>query len=75
MIEALQAKLEAVAPYLDERQRRLLYAAEARQLGYGGIAAVAEASGVSCGLLVWAEVDTGHGQAQSKPRLVGHRKS
>ncbi|PZH11361.1 hypothetical protein C1I97_13180 [Streptomyces sp. NTH33] len=45
----LRAKLEAVGPYLDGRQRRLLYAAEARQLGYGGIAAVAEAAGVSKG--------------------------
>jgi hypothetical protein len=31
--------LEAVLPFLNERQRRLLCAAEARQLGHGGIAA------------------------------------
>lgn len=49
MIGPLRAKLEAVAPYLEERQRRLLYAAEARQLGHGGIAAVTEAAGVSKG--------------------------
>jgi transposase len=34
-------------PHLDERQRRLLAAAEARVLGYGGISLVAEASGLS----------------------------
>ncbi|WP_374106731.1 ISAzo13 family transposase [Kitasatospora aureofaciens] len=40
-------KLEAVTPHLNERQRRLLYAAEARQLGHGGIAAVAAAARIS----------------------------
>ncbi|MFD4763900.1 hypothetical protein ACFWOJ_35235 [Streptomyces sp. NPDC058439] len=42
-------KLEVVVPWLNERQRRLLYAAEARQLGHGGIAAVSTAAGVSRG--------------------------
>ncbi len=46
---SLRAKLEAVTPYLNERQRRILYGAEARQLGHGGIAAVARAAGVSKG--------------------------
>lgn len=49
LIGPLRAKLEAVTPHLNERQRRLLYAAEARQLGHGGIAAVALAAGVSKG--------------------------
>ncbi|MFJ9448363.1 hypothetical protein ACIRRH_42125 [Kitasatospora sp. NPDC101235] len=49
LIGPLRAKFEAVVPHLDERQRRLLYGAEARQLGHGGIAAVAEAAGVSKG--------------------------
>lgn len=49
LIGPLRAKLEAVSPHLNERQRRLLYGAEARQLGHGGIAAVAEAAGVSTG--------------------------
>jgi hypothetical protein len=34
-------------PHLDERQQRLLMAAEARSLGHGGIAAVARATGAS----------------------------
>jgi hypothetical protein len=49
LIGPLRLKLEVVVPWLNERQRRLLYAAEARQLGHGGIAAVAVAAGVSKG--------------------------
>jgi hypothetical protein len=45
--EALAEKLEAVLPHLDERQRRLTLAAEARALGHGGIAAVARVAGAS----------------------------
>jgi hypothetical protein len=42
--ELLAAKFEAIFPhYLDERQRRLLMAAEARVLGHGGIRVVARA--------------------------------
>ena len=42
------AKLLAeVAPILDERQRRVLLGAGARQLGRGGIKLVAAASGAS----------------------------
>ena len=43
----LAAKFEAILPHLDERQRRLLLAAEARSLGYGGVSLVARAAGVS----------------------------
>jgi transposase len=43
---SLVAKFEAILPHLDERQRRLLLAAEARSLGYGGIRLVARAAGV-----------------------------
>jgi Rhodopirellula transposase DDE domain len=45
--EALAEKLGAVLPHLDERQRRLTLAAEARALGHGGIAAVARVAGAS----------------------------
>ena len=44
--EQLAAKFEVIFPHLDERQRRLLMAAEARVLGHGGIRAVARAAGV-----------------------------
>ncbi len=44
---ALGEKLRAVLPYLNERQRRLVLAAEARALGRGGVVRVARATGVS----------------------------
>jgi len=43
----LAQKLAAILPHLNEKQRRLLLATEARALGYGGIARVARAVGVS----------------------------
>src|SRR5712692_6247954 len=45
--QELQTKWNKLMPHLDERQRRLLAAAEARVLGYGGISLVAQASGLS----------------------------
>ena len=43
----MAAKFAVLLPQLDERQRRLVLGAEARQLGRGGIARVAAAAGVS----------------------------
>lgn len=43
----LQRKFTSILPNLDERQRRLVAAAEARSLGYGGISRVSRASGIS----------------------------
>jgi hypothetical protein len=42
----LAAKFAMIWPHLDERQRRLLLASEARALGHGGIRLVAQAAGV-----------------------------
>src|SRR5512135_3351925 len=44
---ALEPKFASILPCLDERQRRLLAAAEARCLGYGDIRRVNRASGLS----------------------------
>jgi hypothetical protein len=44
---ALGEKLRVVLPYLNEWQRRLVLAAEARALGRGGVVRVARAAGVS----------------------------
>jgi hypothetical protein len=44
-IEPIRERFSAVAPFLDERGRRLV-AAEAFAAGYGGIAAVAMATGL-----------------------------
>src|SRR3954471_903220 len=43
----LRRKFASILPSLDERQRRLVAAAEARSLGYGGIRRVSRASGIS----------------------------
>ena len=40
-------RFAAVSPLLDERARRLVAAAEAQVLGYGGITSVAKATGLS----------------------------
>ena len=46
-MDVLRQKFAALLPALNERGRRLAAAAEARSLGYGGVARVARASGVS----------------------------
>lgn len=43
----LAEKFATILPHLNERQRRLLVAAEARALGRGGLSQVARASGIS----------------------------
>src|SRR5512144_809248 len=45
--DQLAGRFEVLLPHLNERQQRLALATEARLLGYGGIRAVAEATGVS----------------------------
>ena len=45
--EQIRERFTAIEPHLDERSRRLLAATEARAAGYGGIAAVSQATGVA----------------------------
>lgn len=47
VIATLQHKYESFLPYLNERTRRVWAAVEANALGYGGISAVAQATGLS----------------------------
>jgi transposase len=47
MLAQVALRFEVVLPHLNERQRRLLLAAEARLLGHGGVRAVARLAGVS----------------------------
>ncbi|MCA1702002.1 MAG: ISAzo13 family transposase, partial [Actinobacteria bacterium] len=47
VVASVRAKFDVVLPHLDERQQRLVMAGEARSLGHGGIAAVANATGAS----------------------------
>jgi hypothetical protein len=44
---AIRSRYEAMRPGLDERERRLLAAAEAHAAGYGGVSAVARATGIA----------------------------
>jgi transposase len=67
----LAQKLAAVLPQLDERQRRLLLAAEARALGYGGISRVARASGVSRATIQQAVRDGPAGAEFARVRRAG----
>ncbi|WP_051764624.1 ISAzo13-like element transposase-related protein [Streptomyces sp. NRRL F-5135] len=58
-----------MTPYPDERQRRILYGAEARQLGHGGVAAAARVAGVSkgcvsCGLAELDASEEPHGRVR-----------
>ena len=43
----LKQKFAAILPILDEKQQRLVAAAEAKALGYGGVSQVAAASGIA----------------------------
>jgi len=47
VIKRIRRKYRALQPELDERRRRQWAAAEARDLGWGGVTVVAEATGLS----------------------------
>src|SRR4051794_41744255 len=46
-VTAIRARYAALWPHLDERARRIFAATEAKTAGYGGIAAVARATGIA----------------------------
>jgi hypothetical protein len=46
-LDLIRERFAVLSPHLDERERRLLAAVEARALGYGGIAAVSLATGIA----------------------------
>jgi hypothetical protein len=71
--ETLAQKYAAVLPHLDERQRRILLAAEARALGRGGVSLVARAAGVSRQTIHTAlkELDTPLATAAGRVRRLG----
>jgi hypothetical protein len=47
VVERIRRKFHSLEPVLDERSRRQWAAAEARDLGYGGVSAVARATGLA----------------------------
>jgi hypothetical protein len=46
-VETIRCRFELLNPYLDEKTRRLMVAAEAQAIGFGGISIVARATGMS----------------------------
>jgi hypothetical protein len=46
-VREIRQKLQHLWPHLNERSRRMLAAAEARQLGYGGVSLISRACGLS----------------------------
>ena len=44
---SIEKKIEKVLPYLNEKQQRIYLASEAEYLGFGGVTAISEASGIS----------------------------
>jgi hypothetical protein len=64
--QMLAAKFGVILPHLDERQRRLYLASEARALGHGGIRLVARAAGVR-----EATVSLGVGELESGAEPLG----
>jgi hypothetical protein len=69
IVEAIRSKYAALLDDLDERGRRRWAAVEARALGHGGIAAVAEATGLSD-----RTVRTGLKELDDPDPLAGHRQ-
>lgn len=45
--DVIEKRFKTIAPFLNERQRRLFTSAEAMAIGYGGIIIVAKATGIS----------------------------
>src|ERR1035441_4322310 len=63
--EALSRKFDVLTRVLDERTRRLVAAAEASAIGYGGVTLVAQASGLSRGTVIRGIADL-----QTLPKLA-----
>jgi Rhodopirellula transposase DDE domain len=61
---AIKARFETLAPYLDERARRLFAATEARAAGRGGIVAVSEVTGVARSTIGRGLRELGSGEAR-----------
>jgi len=77
--EGFQDRLLTLMPHLNERQLRLAAALEARALGYGGVSAVAEATGIARGTIHRGLEELRHPQAVPAAEQVrspgGGRKS
>jgi hypothetical protein len=74
--QQLAEKLAIVLPHLNEKQRRVLIAAEAKTLGWGGISKIAKATGVSRVTIhkALAEIESKHIVAERVRKPGGGRK-
>jgi transposase len=67
-LAAIKARLDALAPFLDERGRRLFAASEARAAGSGGIEAVSRATGIAR-----STIGRGLADLRAGAEALGHR--
>jgi len=66
---AIRARYGAVAPLIDERARRLVAGTEALAIGWGGVTAVARATGLARNTVQRGVRDVRAGEAGSKGRI------
>ena len=66
---AIAARFDTLAPFLDEKGRRLLAAREARAAGRGGVTAVSQATGVARSTIGRGLADLAAGAAQLDDRV------
>jgi hypothetical protein len=66
---AIEARLEALAPFLGERDRRLWAASEAYAAGRGGIMAVSAATGIARSTIGRGLAELGYGKDQHPGRI------
>jgi Rhodopirellula transposase DDE domain len=69
----IQRRFESLAPFLDERLRRLVAAAESEVIGYGGVSSVARATGVSRRAITEGIKELRNNQANAKRGAAGAR--
>jgi Rhodopirellula transposase DDE domain len=70
-VEPIRERFSTVAPFLDERGRRLVAAAEAFAAGYGGIAAVALATGLAPSTIGRGLKELAHDEPSERVRRPG----
>jgi hypothetical protein len=68
-IAAIKARFEAHEPVLDERERRLFAASEARAAGHGGVVAVSRATGIARSTIGRGLADLRSGAVMFSPRV------
>ena len=73
LADTLARRYAVMRPFLSEFQRRLWLGAEAAELGPGGVAVVAGATGVAVAVAVDVEVDPGPDPDVAGARPPGHR--